>query len=138
MTVDYEYPNDVHVIHMDRQWPDCHGSGRAGFIGTKGNYFGNMITGQNPWKFEGQLEKSGVYEQRDVIESIRKGEPRSEGENGAYAALTAIMGREAAYTGKLVTWDEILNSDLDLFPKKLEFGPTPKRAVPVPGRPRPA
>jgi len=137
MTVDYEYPNGAHVIHMDRQWPDCHGSGRAGFIGTKGNYFRNEITGQNPWKFEGKLERSGVYEQRDVIESIRKGEPRSEAENGAYAALTAIMGRESAYTGKLVTWDEMLKSDLDLFPKKVEFGPVPKRPVPIPGRPRP-
>jgi myo-inositol 2-dehydrogenase/D-chiro-inositol 1-dehydrogenase len=137
MTVDYEYPNDVHVIHMDRQWPDCHGSGSAGFIGTKGRYFRNEITGQNPWKFAGRLERSGVYEQRDMIESIRTGKPRSEAENGAYAALTAIMGRESAYTGKLVTWKETLNSDLDLFPKKMEFGPAPKRGVPVPGRPRP-
>jgi len=137
MTVDYEYPNGAHVIHMDRQWPKCHGSGRAGFIGIKGNYMRNEITGQNPWRFTGKLEGSGVYEQRDVIESIRKGEPRSEGENGAYAALTAIMGRESAYTGKLVTRDKMLNSDLDLFPKKVEFGPAPKRAVPIPGRPRP-
>ncbi|MHC4328658.1 MAG: Gfo/Idh/MocA family protein [Planctomycetota bacterium] len=137
MTVDYEYPNGAHVIHMDRQWPNCHGSGTAGFIGTKGKYAGNEITGQHPWRFDGQLERSGVYEQRAMIESIRKSKPRSEAENGAYAALTAIIGRESAYTGKLVTWDEILNSDLDLLPKKLEFGPAPKRAVPVPGRPRP-
>jgi myo-inositol 2-dehydrogenase/D-chiro-inositol 1-dehydrogenase len=137
MTVDYEYPNGVHVIHMDRQWPDCDGSGWAGFIGTKGNYSRNEITGQNPWKFQGELEPSGVYEQRDTIESIRNGQPRSEGENGAYAALTAIMGRESAYIGKLVTWHEMLNSDLDLFPKDVEFGPAPRRPVPIPGRPRP-
>ena len=137
MTVDYEYPNGVHIIHMDRQWPNCHGSGRAGFIGTKGKYTGNEITGRNPWKFSGELERSGVYEQRTMIESIRKGKPKSQAENGAYAALTAIMGRESAYTGKLVTWDEMLNSNLDLFPKKMEFGPVPRRAVPIPGRPRP-
>jgi predicted dehydrogenase len=137
MTVDYEYPNGTHIIHMDRQWPNCHGSGRAGFIGTKGKYMNDEITGQSPWKFDGKLEKSGVYEQRNMIESIRKGQPKSQAENGAYAALTAIMGRESAYTGKLVTWDEMLNSDLDLFPKKIEFGPVPKRAVPVPGQPRP-
>ncbi|UCF14671.1 MAG: hypothetical protein JSW59_14750, partial [Phycisphaerales bacterium] len=131
------YPNGAHVIHMDRQWPNCHGSGTAGFIGTKGKYVGNQITGQHPWKFEGQLERSGVYEQRAMIESIRKSKPKAEAENGAYAALTAIMGRESAYTGKLVTWDETLNSDLDLLPKKLEFGPAPWREVPVPGRPRP-
>jgi len=72
-----------------------------------------------------------------MIESIRKGKPKSHAENGAYAALTAIMGRESAYTGRLITWDEMLNSDLDLFPKKMEFGPAPRRAVPIPGRPRP-
>jgi predicted dehydrogenase len=137
MTVDYEYPNGAHVIHMDRQWPNCHGSGTAGFIGTKGKYAGNEIAGWNPWKFDGQLERSGVYEQRAMIESIRKSQPRAEAENGAYAALTAIMGRESAYTGKLVTWEEMLNSDLDLLPKRLEFGPAPQRAVPVPGLPRP-
>ena len=137
MTVDYEYPNGAHVIHMDRQWPNCHGSGTTGFIGTKGKYIGGEITGQNPWKFKGKLERAGVYEQRNMIESIRKAKPRSEAENAAYAALTAIMGRESAYTGKLVTWEEMLNSDLDLFPKKAEFGPAPKRAVPIPGRPRP-
>jgi len=137
MTVDYEYPNGAHIIHMDRQWPDCDGSGRAGFIGTRGKYVRNEITGQNPWTFKGKLERSGVYEQRDMIESIRSEKPGSEGENGAYAALTAIMGRESAYTGKRVTWDDILNSDLDLFPENVEFGPAPKRAVPIPGHPRP-
>ncbi|UCE05712.1 MAG: gfo/Idh/MocA family oxidoreductase, partial [bacterium] len=137
MTVDYEYPNGVHIIHMDRQWPNCDGSGRAGFIGTRGNYFGDAITGENPWKFEGKSERGGVYEQRDVINSIRKGEPGTEGESGAYSSLTAIMGRESAYTGRLVKWDEMIKSDLDLFPKKLEFGPARDRKVPIPGRPRP-
>jgi len=51
--------------------------------------------------------------------------------------LTAIMGRESAYTGKLVTWEQMLNSKLDLSPEKVQFGPAPKRPVPIPGRPRP-
>jgi predicted dehydrogenase len=137
-SVDYEYPNGVHVFHMDRQWPDCAPSGKAGFVGTKGEFSGqDEITGQNPWKYDGELERSGVYEQRAIINSIRNGKPSTEGENGAYAALTAIMGRESAYTGKLVTWDEMLNSDLDLLPERIEFGPVRKRAVPVPTEPRP-
>ena len=136
-TVDYEYPNGAHIIHMDRQWPNCDGSGQAGYFGTKGKYIGNAITGQNPWKFVGKLPPSGVLEQRTIIESIRNGQPESEGENGAYAALTSIMGRESAYTGKAITWDEMLNSNLDLLPKKLEFGPAPQRTFPIPGRPRP-
>ena len=47
------------------------------------------------------------------------------------------MGRESAYTGKEVTWENIINSDLNLFPKKLEFGPVSVRPVPMPGNPRP-
>ena len=35
----------------------------------------------------------------------------------------AIMGRMAAYSGRKVTWDEILNSDLRLGPDTYEFGP---------------
>lgn len=136
--VDYEYPDGTHVYHLDRQWPGCAPSGKAGFVGTKGEFNGqDEITGQSPWKYDGELEPSGVYEQRAIITSIRNGAPRAEGENGAYAALTAIMGRESAYTGKLVTWDEMLNSDLDLFPEKIEFGPLQRRAVPIPTEPRP-
>ncbi len=45
------------------------------------------------------------------------------------------MGREAAYTGKTVTWDEISASDMDYMPEKLELGPMDMSAhtVPVPG-----
>jgi hypothetical protein len=35
------------------------------------------------------------------------------------------MGRISAYTGKDVTWDEIMNSELSLGPKTYEFGPVP-------------
>jgi hypothetical protein len=40
----------------------------------------------------------------------------------------------AAYTGLIVTWDNILKSDLDLGPGKIEFGPVDmKFETPVPG-----
>jgi len=45
------------------------------------------------------------------------------------------MGRIAAYTGKDVTWEEILNSDLYLGPKTYAFGPVPEvdEKIPVAG-----
>jgi hypothetical protein len=48
--------------------------------------------------------------------------------------MGAIMGRVSAYTGKIVTWDEMMNSDLKLGPKIFELGPVdvPKE-VPVAG-----
>ena len=45
------------------------------------------------------------------------------------------MGRESAYTGKTVTWDEISAASLNYMPEKLELGPMAmgKYTVPVPG-----
>lgn len=39
---------------------------------------------------------------------------------------TCIMGREAAYSGQLVTWDEVMRSNLDLYPKD----PSPNATLP--------
>jgi len=48
--------------------------------------------------------------------------------------MSAIMGRISAYTGKAVTWEEVMNSDLMLGPETYVMGPmdmTPH--IPVPG-----
>jgi hypothetical protein len=43
------------------------------------------------------------------------------------------MGRDSAYTGKAVKWEQALNSKLDTFPKTLAWGPMVEPAVPRPG-----
>ncbi|NMC41898.1 MAG: hypothetical protein GYA43_12150 [Bacteroidales bacterium] len=71
-----------------------------------------------------------------LVWAIRTGNYVNEAEQTAYSTLTAIMGREAAYTGRLVTWDDILKSDLKLGPEKIEMGPVDmKFEPPVPGLP---
>jgi myo-inositol 2-dehydrogenase/D-chiro-inositol 1-dehydrogenase len=50
--------------------------------------------------------------------------------------MVAIMGRVSAYTGKEVTYDEMMNSDLKLGPEKYimgNIGYIAKATVPVPG-----
>jgi len=75
-----------------------------------------------------------IQEHIDLVTAIRTGQYINEAEQTAHSTLTAIMGREAAYTGEKITWDEILNSDLKLGPEKLEMGPVDmKFEVPVPG-----
>ncbi|MCK4966796.1 Gfo/Idh/MocA family oxidoreductase, partial [bacterium] len=137
--VDYEFSDDRHALAMCRQTANCDNRTGTFAVGTKGksNLREAEITGQNPWKFNEEVVIPLVYEHWELIESIRNGKPVNEAENGAYSTLTAIMGRESAYTGKTITWEEILNSDLDLFPNKVEFGPVRNRAVPIPGEPRP-
>jgi len=44
------------------------------------------------------------------------------------------MGRTSAYTGKEVTFEEMMNSDMKLGPDILAFGPVDiPKSVPAPG-----
>jgi len=76
-----------------------------------------------------------VQEHVDLVNAIRRNEPLNEAEAVAVSTLTGIMGRISAYTGKLVTWDEMMNSELHHQPQVYDFGAVvgiPKE-VPVPG-----
>jgi predicted dehydrogenase len=134
--VDYEYADNVHVMSMCRQWQNTDGHVGAYFVGTKGeaSAYGGTITGENPWKYEGKMISPHVQEHADFIASIRSGKPYNEAKQLAYSTLIAILGRTAAYTGKVLTWDQVLNSDQNLLPAKFELGDLPARPVPVPGK----
>lgn len=47
-------------------------------------------------------------------------------EYGAYSTLTGIIGRAACYTGKVIKWDEALDSTLDLSPDVYAWDAMPK------------
>ena len=139
--IDFEYPNGARVMSMCRQIDRTAGRIAEDFIGSKGRAFladraPSRIVGQNAWT----LEKPGkpfvspyVQEHTNLIVSIRSGKPYNELQQVAESTLTAIMGREAAYTGQVITWDEILKADMDLTPPNLAFGPLAVPPVPMPG-----
>lgn len=47
-----------------------------------------------------------------LVTAVRNNEPINDVETHVQSVMMAIMGRMAAYTGKSVTWDEIMASDL--------------------------
>ena len=55
-------------------------------------------------------------EQTDLIEALMKGEIYNEGEYGAKATFTAILGREACYSAQVVKWDDLLQNGKDYCP----------------------
>jgi hypothetical protein len=59
----------------------------------------------------------------------------NEAERTAIATMTAIMGRISAYTGREVTWDEMMESSLKLGPDEVTLGPSDlvPAVIPVPG-----
>ena len=72
-------------------------------------------------------------EHNALFASIRKGEPINNGQYMCDSTMMAIMGRLSAYTGKTLTWDQVLNSKLDLSPAKLEWGDIAVRPIARPG-----
>ncbi len=85
--------------------------------GTKGTSDpSGIIEGANAWKFAGKNLNGHQQEQHDLIESLMRGEIYNEGEYGAKSTFTAILGREACYSGKVVKWDELLAKGRELAP----------------------
>jgi hypothetical protein len=106
-------------------------------VGTKGwsnchNYI--QINGGDGWRFSGRDSNPYRQEHLDLINSIRAGQPLNEARTVAESTLMGIMGREAAYSGKTITREEILNSKTRLGPDKYEFGSLPFPEVPMPGK----
>jgi predicted dehydrogenase len=55
-------------------------------------------------------------EQKDLIENLHKGEYYNEAEYGAMSTFTAILGREACYSGKEIDAAELLKKGRDYAP----------------------
>ena len=49
-------------------------------------------------------------EHNDLFKAILNNEPYMEAERGAKSTMTAIMGRMAGWSGKLMLWDEAIES----------------------------
>lgn len=137
--VEYEYPNGAFASSMCRQINGCASRVEERIHGTKGKMFLSSgraaITGENPWTFD-PAHKNQPYTQEhvDLIESIISGNPLNEAQRIAESTLTAIMGRMSTYTGQEVSWEQAINSKLDLRPPAYEFGDLPFPEVAVPGK----
>ena len=141
-SVDFIYDKSVHMHSMCRQINDCATSvseqlrGTKGYTDCKGAIWdpeGNpLYTWDAPVDAEGESTQYRPYVQEhiDLVNAIRTGNQIVEAEETAISVLTAIMGRESAYTGKKVTWEDMMGSDLQLGPKgELSMGPVDMEAV---------
>jgi myo-inositol 2-dehydrogenase / D-chiro-inositol 1-dehydrogenase len=142
--VDFEYPNGVHITSMARQIGRASGKNGEWFQGTKGK---SHTSENGPQRIDGAkayewmrpeaFVNPMVQEHTDLIASIRAGKPHNHLKRIAESTLTAIMGREAAYTGQTVEWAALLAADQDINPAPLAdvaYGPIEVPPVAMPGR----
>jgi len=135
----YEYEGDVTVHATCRQMNGCDNDISDYVVGEKGiayvhSHMIKFFDGRPLWRAK-RIPKDNMYqnEHDELFKSIRAGTPINNGEYMCNSTLMAILGREAAYTGKKVTWDQITNSKQDLSPKKLAWGENEVPGVAVPG-----
>jgi hypothetical protein len=75
-----------------------------------------QMDGDLLWQHTGPMFNAYQIEHDRFFEAIRNDEPYNEAERSAYAAMTGILGRMAAESGKMVTWEEAMASSLVLAP----------------------
>ncbi|MDR1340095.1 MAG: gfo/Idh/MocA family oxidoreductase, partial [Prevotellaceae bacterium] len=146
-SMEYVYADSKTMLATNRQMNGCTNEISEKIYGTKGvailNDWGDSRIvdrdGNIIWKLDKENNPvKNPYEQEHVhlVESIRLNKPINQGEDLAYSSMIAMMGRESAYSGKTVTWDEIMASDLRYGPTKYEMGPVPEYVegrFPIPG-----
>jgi myo-inositol 2-dehydrogenase / D-chiro-inositol 1-dehydrogenase len=136
-SVDFVYDNGMHMHSMCRQINGTANNVSEFIMGTNGssNCKDKIWDASGAEKFayaypldeKGQPMKSVkvspyVQEHIDWVTCIRQNIPVNEAEQTAISNMTAIMGRVSAYTGKEVTWDEMMNSDMKLGPDTYIMG----------------
>jgi predicted dehydrogenase len=134
--VDYEFPEGIHILSMARQISGCANDVSETIVGTKGQWTSHQyrFSGANKDRIRDDRKDPYVLEHVDLLESITARKPLNELKQVAESTLTAIMGRDSAYTGKAVTWEQALNSKHNTFPDgPLAWGPMKEGGVPRPG-----
>jgi myo-inositol 2-dehydrogenase / D-chiro-inositol 1-dehydrogenase len=138
----FQYPDGVDVTFSSTQFSKGWWDVTERFFGTKGTsqspYTGPLgIWGEEPWQaplipekekpedqkfsatgnFHSNLEFADAEKKKAFVASISSGNFHNQLTKGAESALSCMMARTAAYSGREVTWDELMKSTEVLDPK---------------------
>ncbi|MGA3098134.1 MAG: Gfo/Idh/MocA family oxidoreductase [Bryobacteraceae bacterium] len=129
----FQYPGSVHVSFTSTQFGKGPFEVSERFFGTRGAsqspYSGMLgIVGDEPWTWAGSerprdasfsaggsfsdnLAEADTEKQKSFITSISSGQFHNQAPQGVESALTAMLGRRAAYSGREASWEELLRSN---------------------------
>jgi len=145
--VEFQYPNGVRMHaacgQIKRSWSSVSEAAQGAQGSAElhdGRNFLRMKDGK-VWRPTGiKDDNASVIEHKDLINAILNDTPLNEAKQVADSTLTAIMGREAAYSGAEVDWETALNSKfaygpelLYQDPSKMEWGSFRTLQPPMPG-----
>jgi len=157
--VEYTFADGTKLYFVGRAENGCHNEFASYAQGTKGSaiittashcpgrcrtFKGQNITSADmTWHFPQPEPNPYQLEWDELVRAVREDKPYNEARRGAIASLVTSMGRMAAHTGQVITYDEMLECkqefapDVDKLtmtsPAPLQLGPDGKYPVPEPG-----
>jgi predicted dehydrogenase len=127
--VEYSFDDGTRLFAQGRHMTSCWGFFGDVIHGAKGSavlgegipqpriFKGHKQTPESLiWEYKGPKVNAYQVEHDVLFEAIRQDKPHNETERCAKAAMAGILGRMAAESGKMVTWDEAMKSELEQFP----------------------
>jgi hypothetical protein len=158
-SVEYTYPDGTKLFYYGRNITGCHDEFSSSAHATKGcaiistsahtpgkvrTFKGQTFASADQlWAFPQPEPNPYQMEWEDLVEAIRDDLPYNETKRGAEASLVTSMGRMAAHTGQIITYDQMLNCPHEFAPLVDQLtadGPAPLTAdaeghypVPMPG-----
>lgn len=131
-SIEYTFADGTKLFLNSRNMTGCHEQFASYAHGTKGSavistflhtparcriYKGyNFVEEDLVWAFPQPEPNPYQLEWMALIDAIRNNKPHNEVKRGTEASLVTIMGRMAAHTGKIITWDEMLNHSHEMAP----------------------
>jgi predicted dehydrogenase len=135
----FTYPGDVQISFGSCQFGHPNFDAAVSLYGTEGSSEAHYdwrvnIAGDHKWdaglgaareaeqfsvsgKFKGSLDQADPEKQKGFVASITSGQFHNQAALGAESAMSAMLGRNAAYKGHLLTWEELQKSKEVYEPK---------------------
>ena len=128
-SVEYTFPDGTRLLAQGRHMDNCWGFFGDVIHGAKGSavlgegvsqpriFKGHQQTSENViWEYKGPRCDAYQHEHDLLFDAIRNDKTYNETERSAYGAMTGILGRMAAESGKMITWEQALASNIELAP----------------------
>ena len=118
--VEYTYGDGSRMFSQCRHIAGTQDNVSEHVYGTTGNGTpGNLSdrSGRGVWNNTDRVPKGAYQWEHDLlVKAIREGTPMHHGYTAAMSCMTAVLGREAAFTGKVVKWDDLVEKGRPYFP----------------------
>lgn len=142
-SVVYAWDDGYRAFLANRQNTGCFNATTDTIMGTEGTLLiqGNGAAriegpdGKVRWQTQGEAKDMYQVEHDVLFASIRAGKPRNTDFNLASSSMLAMLGRDVAYSGQQIAWDQLLKSTVKLVPQTMQWtGTFDPGGLPQPGR----